>query len=375
MSKKTFSPVNLIKCHTFFFVVVCLFTSFITSKAYSLTDKEKKKIVRSLKKSKAPTEFLEGSKRAAWFAHPLRIKYQDRIDGLYIDSEKLPVFLVPTDKNIRPMVQLKLRYDREGWQLFDGEKQSLKKTSVENEYLLYAFLNSKLSTVQFYALGPNEELEEEKLYVYSPEAKELKTKSIFNSLILSAGYSYIDYRQSSFGTFITNSLFFGLNYSSPFKGRRLGYYGDLSSTIYTFFSSPIREPTSFLDGRLGLSYSAKVFKDFRYKSDFRLGVSSFNYFTFGRDFGFTGLFGPDLGFKTEFFRNGSESYILNLSFVPFDFENVLDERAIRIEFYRNMNLKNLRKAQIGFEYSNTAFQFEIESIDVHFFGLKFGLGL
>jgi len=358
-----------------FFQVILCGAFFLPEISFAITEKEKKKIVRSLKKSKAPTEFLEGSKRAAWFAHPLRVKYQNRIDDLYISDEKLPVFLVPTDKNIRPMVQLRMKYDREGWTLFDGEKQILKETSVENEYLVYAFLNSKLSTVQFYALGPDEELEAEMLYVYSPDAKEFKTKSIFNSLVLSAGYSYISYKQSSFGKFITNSLFFGLNYSSPFKGKRLGYYGDLSSTLYNFDSSPVSEPTSFLDGRAGLSYSTKIFNDFRYKTDFRVGVSSLNFFTFGRDFGFTGLFGLDLGMKTEFFRNGSESYILNLSLVPFDYKSIFNERTVRVEFYKSMNLKNLRKAQIGFEYSNTAFQFEIESIDMHFFGLKFGLGL
>ena len=361
----------------FKYIIVSFTILLLSSKAFSIEEKEKKHIVKSIKKEKNIEEYSDSHKRAAWKAYPLRVKAQDRLDGLSVTDLNLPVFLTPIGNgdNFRPLVQLNLGFSRKGWSLYDGEKQKIKETSVKNKYKIYAFLNSRLSTVQVYALGPNDELEEEKIYIFSPEAREFKTKSIFHSLIVSSGYSYLRYRQFSFGTFITHSLFFGLNYQSPLKKSKFGYFGDLSSTLYTFDSSPIREPSHFLDVRLGLTYPVKVFKNVRYRSHFRLGASSLNFFTFGRDFGFTGLFGPNLGFRTEYFVNGASSYMFNLSYAPYEFSRPLKERSLRFEVYKNLNLKNLRRARFGVEFSNSAFSFENESIEMNNLTLKFGMGL
>jgi hypothetical protein len=368
---------KLFKVFFCFKTLNCISVSFAAflfcNQAFSVDNK----IVSSIKKEKAKEEYLDSNKRAAWMAYPLRVKAQDRLDGLLVPDSSLPVFLTPIGEgdNFRPLVQLNLNFKRDGWSLYDGEKQKIKETSSKDIYKIYAFLNSRLSTVQVYALGPNDELEEEKIYIFSPEAREFKTKSIFHSLIVSSGYSYLRYRQFSFGTFITHSLFFGLNYQSPIKKSKFGYFGDFSSTLYSFDSSPVREPSHFLDARLGLTYSVKLFKNVRYRSHFRLGASSLNFFTFGRDFGFTGLFGPNLGFRTEYFVDGASSYMVNLSYAPYEFSRPLKERSLRFEVYKNLNLKNLRRARLGVEFSNSAFSFENESIEMNNLTLKFGMGL
>ena len=345
-----------------------------SEKSSKYSDKEKSAILKRLLKDTKKSEFVEDSKRATWFAYALRVNPQDRIDKLELKFVKLPVFLVPTEKSFRPLIQLRLLYDNPEWTLFDGEDYSLNKVNTENEYAVYAFLNSRLSTVKIYAVGPNESLEEELIYIFSPEAKEFKTTNVFNSTIFSIGYANVTYEQSTFGTFVVDAIYLGLKYESPENGKRLGYYADASSSLYTVASDPVNEPSNYLEAHGGLSYNVKLFKDFRYRSRIKLGISTVNFFTYGRNFGFTGLFGPSLGLKSEYFKDGSKSYTAEIGFSPYDFSNVLQERTVRLEAGYNLNLKNLRRARFGLEYSNTKFSFEIEDIEAHFFVLKFGLG-
>ena len=356
-------------------MVITLPFQSIAQEESSSSSKEDLAIIKRLKKGSKTPEMVKDSKRAAWYAYALRVKPEDRIDGLNLKFVKLPVFLVPTEQSFRPLIQMRLLYERPGWMLFDGESFALEKiNNSQDEHLVYAFLNSRLSTVQIYAMGPEENLEKEKIYVFSPEAKEFKTASVFNSTIFSLGYANLNYKQSTFGTFIAHAIYLGVKYESPENGKRWGYYADVSGTLANIDTSPVNEPSNYLEAHGGMSYGVKLFKDFRYRSRLRLGLSTVNFFTYGRNFGFTGLFGPNLGLKTEFFKSGSKSYTAEIGLSPYSFSDIFNERTVRIEGGYNLNLKNLRRARLALEYSNTEFSFEIEDIQAHFFALKFGLG-
>ena len=348
--------------------------------AATATQKSDNKLtVKELKKNKVQPEIVEKSQRALWFAHALRDKEENRgLKNLELKFKKLPVFLVPTADSLRPLIQLRVLYNLKDWSLFDGEKFPLTKVSdgdddEEKEYVVYAFLNSRVSTVQLYALGPEDELREEKIYIFAPEAREFKTSSVFDSVVFSTGYSYLAYTQSSFGTFVADSVFLGLNYESPDKGGKWGIYTDLNATVVTLESSPVREPSNYLEAYAGGSYKPEFMQRLKMRSKLRFGLTNANFFTFGRDFGFTGLVGPSFGLKSDYFINGTSSFSVDLMVSVYDFTDFTKERGFKLGGSYQINLKNLRKAQFSIEYSNTEFTSNFENIVVDFLAFKAGL--
>lgn len=317
---------------------------------------------------------VSASKRASWFAYALReSSYEKRISTLDLDHEKVPVFLVPTENALRPLIKLKFSYPKEDWTLYDAEKKPLQKGDGDHEFVLYAFLKSRVSTVQLYAVGPNEELEEEVVYVYAPEAQEFKTSSVFESLVFRLGHTYYNYKQSGYGTFASNSLFLGLDYRSPEKGKSLGYYGNVGVTLYTYNSSPERRSTHFLEADAGLSYVVPLIKNPKYRSRLHFGLNTANLYTFEGEFGFEGLFGPSIGLRTEYFRSGANSFAASLTLTPYDFSDILGESRLKLSVDWTLNLRNLRRAQVGFAYSRYDFTSSPFEISADMFSLYFGM--
>lgn len=362
-------------CTVLFFLFFLLHTE-ISLSATDAKSKENKLTLKELKKNKVQPDVVERSKRALWFAYALRDKEENRgLKDLKLKFKKLPVFLVPTTDSLRPLIQLRLFYDLENWSLFDGEKYPLTKVSEgeKDEYVVYAFLNSRVSTVQLYALGPNDELREEKIYIFAPEAREFKTSSIFDSVVFSTGYSYMAYTQSTFGTFVADSVFIGLNYESPDKGGKWGGYTDINATAFTLESSPVREPSNYLEVYAGGSFKPESIQRLKMRTKIRFGVSNANFFTYGRDFGFSGLVGPSFGLKSEYFKDGTSSFSADVLVSVYDFSDFTKERGVKLGASYQINLKNLRKAQFSLEYSNTEFSSSFENISIDFITFKVGL--
>ena len=303
------------------------------------------------------------SKQALWVAHILRDRSAINLKELSLDVDKLPVYLVPQGENFRPMVKLKLKYNKPGWKLFLSDKDPVKATGVEGEYVVYAYLRSRISTLFITAVGPNNERVSETFYMFAPEAREFKMVSLFDSMFFTLGHSYMIYRQTSFGTFVSQALLVGAKYFTPEKGYRLGYFGEANLTLFTYTSSPIKENPQFFEARGGLSYLVNFTKNPKLRSRLTLGAGTINLFSLGAPFGFSGLYGLNLGLRTEFYKSAKRSFGAEVYITPYDFSDPLSERTAKFSFDITDNLNNLRRIQYGLSYSSHKFSESIENIN------------
>ncbi len=315
------------------------------------------------------------SRRALWLAYILRDKPEEtRIPDLEVVGEKTPVYLVPQGNSFRPLVKLTFKYAKEKGDLFINKKEPIRELNANGEYVVYAYLQSRISTLTLTARPKGGNAKTETFYLFAPEAREYKTSSLLNSISFSIGHSFLVYRQSSFGTFVSQSLLVGARYLSPETGRRLGLYGDAYLSIYTYASSPINSSPQMFEGRFGGSYSLKLTSKPKERSRLNLGVSTVNVYSFSSPFGFSGLFGPELGFRSEYYQNAKNSYAAEFSFTPYEWgSEMLDERSIKITGYLNRNLDNLRRMQLGMSYSSHRFSADTEAVNIDLLSLFFSL--
>ncbi len=324
-------------------------------------------------KPEKPPKILK-SQKLMWVAHILRDKGADKkLDGLEILAEQVPVYLVPQEENFRPLVKMKINYNKPGWTLFLNDKEPVRKVNELGEHIVYAYLRSRISTMSITAVGPKRETQTETLYLFAPEAREYKMVSVFDSVLFTVGHSFLVYRQSSFGTFVSQSLLLGAKYISPEKGYNLGYFADSYITAYTYTSSPIKESPQFFEARAGLSYLIKMTKNPKYRTRFTLGASTVNLFSFGSPFGFSGLYGSNLGVRTEFYRSAKNSYAGELQITPYDYSDPFAQRSVKLSVDWNYNLSNLRRAHYGMSYTNHMFSQDNEKINSDQLNLYFSL--
>lgn len=339
------------------------------------TKQAKKEIKKALKEKRIYEKEMRSSQRAMWIAHVLRQKKESqRIPELSLEFLKIPVFLIPKADSFRPLVQLKLNFKKKGWKLLDSSGQPIRKAKGANEYILYAYLNSRISTVDLIAKGPEKGQEQlEKIYLFAPEAREFKTSAVLNSVQFFVGHTYLNYRQRSVGKYVANSLLLGAKYMSPEKGEKIGYLADVSSTVYTYDSSPIQRSANFLEGRAAATYKLKLFKDPQKRSRVFAGVSTINLFSLGSAFGFSGLYGPNLGLRTEYYKTGVNSYTAELQFTPYEFKDPLAERSLKLSLEWNKNLDSTRRAQLGLSYANHEFTAGVDEFSAHLLSVYFSL--
>lgn len=322
---------------------------------------------------KDPPKLLK-SQKLLWVAHVLRDKTAaQKIEGLEVVADQIPVYLVPQNENFRPLVKLKLKFNKPGWVLFLNEKDPVRKENDQGEHLVYAYLRSRISTMVITAIGPERQKVSETFYFFAPEAREYKMVSVFDSVLFTFGHSFLVYRQSSFGTFVSQSLLLGAKYISPEKGYRLGYFADAMITAYTYTSSPIKESPQMFEARGGLSYLVRLFKNPKYRTRFTLGASTVNLFSFGSPFGFSGLYGANYGLRGEFYKSAKNSYAAEFQIAPYDYDDPFGERSLKLSLDLNTNLSGLRRTQYSLSYTNHLFTSGTEKINSDQLNLYFSL--
>jgi hypothetical protein len=333
----------------------------------------KKAVKKPKKKLTKEEKQVKKSQKAMWIAHVLREKKESKkILKLDVVQTKVPVFLVPQNESFRPLVKLTFRHPDEGVKLLDANRIPIRYNEATKNYSLYAYLTSRVNTVKILAQGPGAEKQEETLYLFAPEAREFKTVNVFDSIQFTLGHTYLEYEQTTLGTYTAQSLMVGAKYLSPEKGMKLGYFGEIFSTIYSYTASPINESAQFLEARAGFTYVKKLFKNPRYRSRLSLGVSTINLFSLA-DLGFSGLFGPNLGLRTEFYKSGKNSFALDLHYTPYEIDDLFGERSIKMSLDWNRNLNNLRRSQIGFSYSDHTFTSGFESLEARLLSVYYSL--
>jgi|GEM_PF-3151100 len=348
-------------------------------KAQKKADKANKKAVKKKPKKKPKKKLtkeekqIKKSQKAMWIAHVLREKKEEKkISKLYVVQSQVPVFLVPQNDSFRPLVKLTFSHPEEDVKLLDANRLPIRYNEATKKYSLYAYLTSRVNTVKIIAQGPGTEKKEETLYLFAPEAREFKSVNVFDSIQFTLGHSYLEYEQTTLGKYTSQSLMVGAKYLSPEKGKRLGYFGEIYSTIYAYTASPINESAQFLEARAGLTYAKKLFKNPRYRSRFSLGVSTINLFSLA-DLGFSGLYGPNLGLRSEYYKSGKNSLAVDLHYTPYEVGDLLGERSVKISLDWNRNLNNLRRSQIGLSYSDHTFTAGFESLEARLLSVYYSL--
>ncbi len=316
------------------------------------------------------------AQRAVWLAYVLRQRSEDvRIEGMEIKVLELPVFLVPQGESFRPLVKMRVEFRRPDWELFVGGRTPVNEDDNPNVYAVYAYLNSRISEVEIQARGPGGQLEKEKVYIFAPEAREFKVVSPFDAIVASIGVGELVYKQSSFGTFVSNTLTIEARYLSPEKGKRLGYLMDFSMTLYTFRSSPIERNPHYVQGRLGVTYPTQIFSDLQWRSRIFLGVRGSALIPQGSPFGFSDLYGLEAGLRSEYFYRGDRSYALEAYYSPFDPKKLLRDRSIEMRGSWYFNVGEFRRGRLSLGYSHQTFSSGLERVSGQMLSTSFGVSI
>ncbi|MCB0422259.1 MAG: hypothetical protein KDD61_14775 [Bdellovibrionales bacterium] len=310
------------------------------------------------------------SQQAIWVAHILRQKPQDKkIVELDFKSIQIPVFLLPHGESFRPLVKLLPVYKKPGWKLYVGKNVPVKESGDTGEYYVYAYLNSRISEIDFFAKNESGDIIKEKVYIFAPEARQFKQTSAIKSMSFDIGFSRLYYEQTTFGVFTASSLLLGIGYVSPDDGKKWGWLADFDMTVMTFASDPLDHNPQYYEGLLAVSYAKKIFKNPRWRSRIIAGVGTSGLISHGSPFGYSGLAGLDVGLKSEFYKNRTESYIFEGHYMTYDGISLTADRALNIEGKWRFNFENTRQMVVGLKYSSHKFQVSFEEIEVDRFAL------
>ncbi|NQY99372.1 MAG: hypothetical protein HRT45_01725 [Bdellovibrionales bacterium] len=321
--------------------------------------------------------------RALWVGYVFRREDQGpRVKDLDIPVTRTPVYLVPHGQIVRPLVNIKVTHPLgEGRTLFvNGVKLNTEqKPGTELQRgSLYVYLNSTISDIRVELKNAESKVvESESIYVFAPEARGLQVTSPFRSLFFKVGTAWLFYGQSSYGTFSANSLSLGLHYQSPERGQTWGLLGDADLTLFTYDSSPEDLNPQFYEAIFGVTKKSQLIKSPLWRSRWVFAANTVGVVAFGSPFGFSGLYGPTVGYKTEYYLN-------NKSSLGFDFYYTLyselaitfqDDRTYELEGSFHYRTDTLNQYVFNVSYSNSEFAAGSERIELELLLFSFEFSL
>lgn len=314
-------------------------------------------------------------KKMSWVAHVLRQNDGTQIPELEVIQKILPVVLVPHKTDLRPLVEVKVKFDKKNWELFTPDGKPAKKGSNENEFVVFAFLNSQISELAFTIKGPDGENQTEVIYLFAPEVQEFQVVSPWNALSGSLGYTALTYQQTRFGVLALRGGVIGVDYITKEKSSRYGFMGHLDMTIFTFKSDPVPSNPQLVDGRLLLTYRLPYREHTRWRYKGLFGVGYLMMSSNGSPFGFSGLYYPDLALRAQHYLSTQSSFIYEFRFVPLEGVSLSDQRGLHASWTWSKTLKSLRRRDLSIKYSNTRFTSDGQFIGVELLGVSLGYSL
>lgn len=344
------------------FIFVTMTTSLLSSAAAAAPATEKE----------APKE---KTKKASWVAHILRQRSESGIQNLSFETERVPVVLVAKNESLRPLVQLKGTYLRDGWQIFAQENKPLTMAEDKKTFTIFAYLNSQVNEVALTAKGPDGAIEREVIYLFAPEAQEFQIVSGWDSIMVSLGIANFSYSQTNFGTFTSTTGVVGVTYLSPEKSSRWGYYGNGDITVLTLDSSPISANPQVISARGDFTYRLPIYETSQWRTRAAAGLYYITMQSNGSPFGFENLFAPDIGVRSQYFKNQRESYVIDFHYVPMESGIFGKQRAFQLGGYWNRTSASLKQWQLGLNYSSSHFESSDQNIEVDMLTLSLGYSI
>ena len=314
--------------------------------------------------------------KATWLAHVLRQKNSPMISELEFPQTKLPVFMVQNKGTLRPLVELRGNYLREGWKLLIQEKSEVRKGARPNEFVIYAYLNSRINEVMLTAKGPDGKIEKETVYLFAPEAMEFKLVSAWDAVLVSVGLASLSYYQNTYGQYYGTSMALSASYSSPEKWGAFGFTTDLDLTFMSIQSSPVDANPQLMEAKIDGTYLLPQGVNSFSRWKILAGSTFLTMQSSGSSFGFSTLIGAELGVHLDHFINKERSYFVDFRTALFNNPSLEDGRSINLSVGWSKMLSNLKRFEVSAELIDYAFRpDEINLIKVNTLFLKVGYSL
>ncbi len=303
-----------------------------------------------------PAEPPPVTRKTAWIAHVLRRTPANlRLQTLEFPETQLPILLIARPGNLRPLVEVRGKYFRKGWTLF-AQGSPVSQSVGQSDFKFHAFLNGRISEIILTSRGPAGEVEEERVYLFAPEAQEFTLISPWNSVVLSAGASSIDYFQSGFGNYLAYTGTISARYSTFDGPKQLGLYASLDFTALTLASQPIDRGPQFIEAKVDATITVPYAPQQSWKSQLLLGGSYVTMLSNGSPFGFANLLSPEVGVRTRFILDPVDAVIADLRYVAVSSEfGSFNENGYLLNLTWSRTLLNSHRAELGVNYSNYSY--------------------
>lgn len=313
----------------------------------------------------------------ASIAYVLRRKAPEfKIPELKIFDSTVSVLLVAKGDNIKPTVALRGSYGRMGWHLFLQDGSPVQTSAGTNEFTVYAHLNGRVSELALVAVGPKNERQLEKIYLYAPNARGYHIVSAWDDLLLSAGLTNMSYQQTGFGAYQSINALISARYGGGDPTSRFGLVASGDMTVLAFASSPINTAPQLFEGKIALSVRPTSKPLGRLRTRLLIGGTYLTMFSNGSPFGFSDLTSPEVGIQWRYVATFREDYLAELRFAPIGGLTSIAQNAVYISGGWSKLLQDSRRLEVSLSYTGYSYQpDQYDSIIASLISLKFGLTL
>lgn len=311
-------------------------------------------------------------RRSAWAAELVREGVP--IPNLTLIENNVPVTLVPNGGRLRPMIEIRVHFERPGWVLF-AERTPIAQDNFPNEFTIFAYLKAKITELTLTAVSPNGEMLSEKILVLAPQAQELPLTGSWGEGMAGLGFASFRYTQTGFGAFVSKSAILTLSYTSPRWTSPVGLYAVAHMTMITFSSTPVNNGPQLLEGKLDVTYLLNTNPSDRYQNKAILGINYLTMFANGSTFGFSNLFTPEMGFQSKYMLTPSTSVQAEFRYAPAGNSLNLAQRGLDLDMSICKALKALNRVELGVYYTNFAYAPSGgSSVSASLFSVQLGYG-
>lgn len=298
----------------------------------------------------------EPVRKTSWLAHLLRRTPDNlRLKTLAFSETQIPVLLIARPGNLRPLVEVRGKFGRPGWILY-VQNTPVAQAAGSDDFKFHAFLNGRINEIVLTAKGPGGEVEEERVYLFAPEAQEFTLVSPWNAIVVNAGFSSVDYTQTGFGNYLAYAASIAARYSTFDAPTQISYYGGLEFTALTLASQPEQSNPQFLEARGGAAWMIPFAPNQRSKSQILAGGFYATMISNGSQIGFSNLIAPEIGIRTRYILSPFDALISDFRLVVLNSEFDFVDRGYLASLTFSRNLINQHRIELGLNYSNASYQ-------------------
>ncbi len=340
------------------------FTQFVwaqTTNATSISGDDTKQLVLAPTEPSAPVD----KKKTSWAAEIIRRQNEtNKIDKLEFLVSTVPVYLMNNQNRFRPYVEIDIIYPDLSKELFIGKRKLVR--MPDQKFRLSFYLTSKINQLALesrpikkkpkegepaQAFDPKaveDKIENEVIFIQSPDAQEYKQTDPLNILRVALGGSLLTYTQTNYDDYSAWMAWLGLSYQSPVVAYNLGWQADLEGTVFAVKTSKSNVAPQVYHGVLMgyFKFDREMNSDMDYSAFFGLDYLTMQ--SNGAGFGIKDLISPRFAFSARKIINEKEDWILKFGLSPAKVN--LDNVGFDFDISKSWLQDNLRRLEVGLKY-------------------------